>query len=143
SSLLALAALLALSIVSIAPAQAATNPTLGDLNAASPGANKYTGCVAAVLVGSGVTFGSLTALGAGLAAVWPTLPSSVADTCRLAVDTNQPQVCVNPADPAICPAIGATPAAAVADQAVGFPGTWKLVTDGVGSGGYAQTPLAT
>jgi hypothetical protein len=143
SSLLALSAVLALSIVSVAPAQAATNTTLGDLSAAAPAANKYAGCVASVLTGSGVTFGSLSALGAGLAALWPTLPSSVADTCRQAVDSNQPQVCVNPTDPATCPSIGGTTASAFADQAVGLPGTWKLVSDGAGSGGYAQTPLAT
>jgi hypothetical protein len=140
--LLALTAVLALSIVSIVPAQAATNPTLGDLSAANPAANKYAGCVASVLTGSGIAFGSSAALGAGLAALWPTLPSSVAATCRLAVDSNQPQVCVNPADPATCPATGAA-AAAAADQAVSLPGTWKVVTDGVGLGGYAQSPLAT
>ena len=141
--MLALTAVLALSIVSVAPAQAATNATLGDLNAATPAANKYAGCVASVLTGTGVSFGSLAALGAGLAAVWPTLPSSVADTCKLAVDGNQPQVCVNPADPATCPAIGAATATALADQAVGLIGSWKLATDGIGTGGYAQTPLAT
>jgi hypothetical protein len=143
SSLLALSAVLALSIVSVAPAQASTNPTLGDLSAAAPAANKYAGCVASVLTGSGVTFGSLSALGAGLAALWPTLPASLVATCKQAVDGNQPQVCVNPTDPATCPAIGGTTASALADQAVGLPGTWKLVTDGAGIGGYAQTPLAT
>jgi hypothetical protein len=143
SSLLALMAVLALSLVSIAPAQAATNVTLGDLTAATPSANQYAGCVASVLTGTGVTFGSSAALGAGLAAVWSTLPASVADTCKLAVDTNQPQVCVSPTDPATCPAIGAATASALADQAVSLPGTWKLATDGVGTGGYAQTPLAT
>ena len=50
---------------------------------------------------------------------------------------------MSPSDPATCPAIGAAAAAAAADQAVSFPGTWKLVTDGVGTGGYAQAPLAT
>ncbi len=143
SSLLGLAVVLALNIVSVAPAQAASNATLGDLSAASPAANRYAGCVASVLTASGVTFGSSAALGADLAALWPTLPSSVADTCRRAVDGNQPQVCVNPIDPATCPAIGAATAAALADQAVSLPGSWKLVTDGVGTGGYAQTPLAT
>jgi hypothetical protein len=143
SSLLALTAVLALSIVSVAPAQAATNATLGDLSAATPAANKYAGCVASVLTGAGVTFGSSAALGASLAAIWSTLPGSIADTCKLAVDGNQPQVCVNPAGPATCPAIGAATATALADQPVSLPGNWKLLTDGIGTGGYAQTPLAT
>ena len=142
-SVLALAALLALSIVSVAPAQAATNATLGDLSAASPAANNYAGCVAAVLTGSGITFGSSAALGSTLAALWPTLPAGVADTCRQAVDSNQPQVCVNPIDPATCPAVGGATAAAFADQAARLPGNWKLVIDGLGVGGYAQTSLAT
>jgi hypothetical protein len=141
--LLALSAVLALGLVSVAPAQAASNLTLGDLSAAAPAANKYAGCVASVLTGTGITFGSSAALGADLAAVWSTLPAGVADTCKLAVDTNQPQVCVSPSDPATCPAIGAATATAFADQAVSLPGTWKLVTDGVGTGGYAQTALAT
>jgi hypothetical protein len=144
SSLLALAAAVGLSVVSIAPVQAATNPTLGDLSAANPAANQYAGCVASVLTGSGVTFGSAAALGTDLAALWPTLPAAVADACKQAVDTRQPQVCVNPTTPAPCPAIGAATAASLADQAVGFTGEWKLVTDGAaGVGGYAQTPLAT
>jgi len=143
SSLLALAAAVGLSVVSITPASAATNATLGDLSAANPAANKYAGCVAAVLAGNGITFGSLAALGTDLAAVWPTLPSGLADACKQAVDTKQPQVCVNPTNPATCPAIGAATAAAAANLAVSFPGTWKIATDGVGIGGYAQAPLAT
>jgi len=143
SSLLAIAAVVGLGVVSITPVQAATNLALGDLTSANPAANKYAGCVASVLTGTGITFGSPAALGADLAAVWSTLPAGVADTCKLAVDSNQPQVCVNPADPATCPAIGAATATALADQAVGLTGSWKLVTDGIGTGGYAQTPLAT
>jgi hypothetical protein len=143
SSLLALTTVLGLSIVSVAPAQAATNATLGDLSAATPAANKYAGCVASVLTGTGVTFGSSASLGAGLAAVWSVLPSGIAETCKLAVDGNQPQVCVNPADPATCPSIGSATATALADQVVTLPGSWKLATDGVGTGGYAQTSLAT
>jgi hypothetical protein len=143
SSLLGLAAVLALSVISVVPAQAATNATLGDLNAATPSANKYAGCVASVLTGGGVTFGSAASLGSTLAALWPTLPSGVADACKQAVDGHQPQVCVSPANPATCPAIGAATAAAAADAAAGFSGNWKIVTDGVGTGGYAQTPLAT
>ena len=143
SSLLALAAAVGLSMVSITPASAATNATLGDLNAANPAANKYAGCVASVLVGSGVTFGSLAALGTDLAAIWPTLPTGVAAACKQAVDTKQPQVCVNPTSPATCPAIGAATAAVAANLAVGFPGTWKIASDGVGIGGYGQTPLPT
>ncbi len=143
SSLLGLAAVLALSVVSVVPAQAATNATLGDLNAANPSSNKYAGCVASVLTGSGVTFGSAAALGSDLAALWPTLPAGVADTCKQAVDGNQPQVCINPTDPATCLAIGAATAATIADLAAGYPGNWKLVADGVGTGGYAQTPLAS
>src|ERR1700738_2334947 len=137
SSLLGLAAVLALSVASVVPAQAATNATLGDLNAATPSANKYAGCVDSVLTGGGVTFGSSAALGTTLAALWPTLPSGVADACKQAVDGHQPQVCVNPTNPAPCPAIGAATAAAAADAAAGFTGNWKIVTDGVGIGGYA------
>jgi hypothetical protein len=143
SSLLALGAVVGLSLASITPAQAATNTTLGDLNPANPAANQYAGCVASVLAGNGVTFGSLAALGSGLAAVWPSLPAGVSDACKQAVDTKQPQVCVNPTIPATCPAIGAAAAAAAADQAAAFIGAWKLVTDGVASGGYAETQLAT
>ena len=141
SFVLGLAVLVALSIVSIAPAQAATNVTLGDLAAANPAANRYAGCVAAVLTGSGVTFGSSAALGADLAAIWPTLPAGLSSACRTAVDTGQPQVCVNPVDPATCPAVGAAATTAAMDQAVSVTGTWKLVTDGLGLGGYAQTPI--
>ena len=143
SSLLALAAVVGLSVVSITPVQAATNATLGDLSAANPAANKYAGCVASVLTGSGVTFGSAAAMDADLAALWPNLPAAVTDACKLAVDGNQPQVCINPADPATCPAIGAAAAATAADLAASLPGNWKIATDGVGSGGYAQATLPT
>ena len=141
SFVLGLAAVLALSFSAVTPALAATNPTLGDLTAANPAANKYAGCVAAVLTGSGVTFGNTAALGADLAAIWSTLPAGLSAACRTAVDGNQPQVCVNPADPATCPAVGTAATTAAMDQAVGVTGTWKLVTDGVGIGGYAQTPI--
>ena len=143
SSLLALAAAVGLSLVSIAPAQAATNATLGDLNAANPSANIYAGCVASVLTGSGVTFGSAAAMGSNLASLWPSLPAGVANACKQAVDTKQPQVCVSPIDPATCPAIGSATAAAFADQAVAFIGDWKIGRDSLGTLGYAQTPLAT
>ena len=141
TSFVALAAVVGLSVVSITPVQAATNLALGDLTSANPAANKYAGCVAAVLTADGVTFGSAAALNADLAALWPTLPTSVTDTCRQAVDSSQPQVCVNPTDPATCPAIGAANAATAADLAAGFPTRWKVASDGVGLGGYAQAPL--
>ena len=141
SFVLGLAAVLALSFSAVTPALAATNPTLGELTAANPAANKYAGCVAAVLTGGGVTFGSAAALGADLAAIWSTLPAGLSAACRTAVDGNQPQVCVNPADPATCPAVGPAATTAAMAQAVGVTGTWKLVTDGVGIGGYAQTPI--
>src|ERR1700736_4898815 len=73
-SLLALVAAIVFGMASTTPVQAATNPTLGDLSAANPTANRYAGCVASVLVGQGVTFGSLSALGANLAAIWSALP---------------------------------------------------------------------
>jgi hypothetical protein len=142
SSLLAIGAVVGLSLVSITPVQAATNVALGDLTAANPASNKYAGCVASVLTGSGVTFGSAAALSADLTAVWPSLPAGVTDTCKQAVDGNQPQVCVSPTDPATCPAIGAANAAAAADLAASFPTRWKVATDGVGLGGYAQAPLS-
>ena len=141
SSLLAIAAVVGLGVVSITPVQAATNVALGDLSAANPASNKYAGCVASVLTGSGVTFGSAAALSADLTALWPNLPTSLTDTCKLAVDGNQPQVCVSPTNPATCPAIGAANAATAADLAASFPTRWKVVTDGVGLGGYAQAPL--
>jgi hypothetical protein len=141
SSVFGLAAVLVLSLSTGIPAQAATNATLGDLTAATPSANQYAGCVAAVLTGSGITFGSTASLGAELAAVWPTLPAGVVSACKKAVDTRQPQVCVNPTDPATCPAVGAPDSAALVDQALAVTGSWKLVNDGLGAGGYAQTPI--
>ena len=143
SMLLGLAVAMVLGVGSVAPAQAATNPTLGVLDPANAAANPYSGCVAAVLTGSGVVFGSSTALGSGLASLWPTLPAGVAAACRQAVDTKQPQVCVSPADPATCPAVGPAAATAIAEQATSGPGTWKIVDDGLGLGGYAETPLAS
>jgi hypothetical protein len=143
SMLLGLATAMVLGVGSVAPAQAATNPTLGILDPANPAANPYSGCVAAVLTGSGVVFGSSAALGSGLASLWPTLPSAVTAACRQAVDSKQPQVCVSPADPATCPAIGASAAKAIAVQAASGPGTWTIVDDGLGFGGYAETPLAS
>ena len=143
SSLLGLMAVFALGVVTAVPAQAATNPTLGDLSASTPSANPYAGCVAAILAGSGVTFGSAASLGTELAAVWPTLPAGVVTTCKKAVDTHQPQVCVNPANPATCPAVGAADAATLVNQALSVTGTWRLATDGQGIGGYALTPIPT
>jgi hypothetical protein len=67
SMLLGLAVAMVLGVGSVAPAQAATNPTLGVLDPTNAAANPYSGCVAAVLTGSGVVFGSSAALGSGLA----------------------------------------------------------------------------
>ena len=120
---------------------AAANPTLGTLDPAAPGANQYSGCVAAILAGDGFVFGSSSALDAELASLWPSLPSGVTSACKQAVLTNQPQVCVNPATPWICSAVGADATAQLANQATALDGTWKLIPDASCCSGAAQTPL--
>jgi len=135
-------AALALVVGGALPVQAvANNSTLGALDPASPGSNQYSGCVAATLTGDGFVFGSPAALGSELAALWPTLPSSLASTCHQAVQTLQPQVCVSPANPALCPNVGAAAETQLANQANTIPGTWKLIPDASGGTGAAQTPL--
>src|SRR5438309_750651 len=102
------AAALAILMVGVIPAHAVvSNPALGALDPAAPGSNQYSGCVAAALTGDGFVFGSSATIGTELAALWPNLPSGLTSACRQAVLTAQPQVCVNPAEPNLCPAVGA------------------------------------
>ena len=117
------------------------NPTLGALDPAAPASNPYSACVATILTGDGFVFGSSSALAAELASLWPSLPASVTSTCRQDVLTKQPQVCVNPADPALCPAAGALATSQLARQANALDGTWKLIPDATCCSGVAQTPL--
>ncbi|GAC1657766.1 MAG: hypothetical protein NVS9B1_16330 [Candidatus Dormibacteraceae bacterium] len=126
-----------------AAAGSVTNITLGTLDPAAPAANSYTGCVASILAGEGFVFGDLAVLGSELARIWPSLAPQVATACRRAVDSGQPQVCVSPATPAPCPAVGPADAQSVFDAIAAGAGNWMIGTDSLGCcGGAAATPLS-
>ena len=124
------------SIASAIPAAAATNPILGTLDPASPQANQYSGCVAATLVGNGFSFGSLGLLGTQLGALWPNIPGAVAQGCKTAIDSGQPQVCLVPNDPTVCNGIGSALNHFWALQAAALD-TWDLTPDSGFFGGSA------
>ncbi|TMD54531.1 MAG: hypothetical protein E6I85_05930 [Chloroflexi bacterium] len=135
-------AALTLVLSGAVPARATVdNSILGGLDPSAPGANPYSGCVAAILTGDGFVFGSGSALGAELASLWPSLPAGVTSACHQAVLTRQPQVCVNPPDPALCPAAGAEATSQLAGQATALSGTWQLIPDPACCSGAAQSPL--
>ena len=112
------------------------NSILGPLDPASPSANPYAGCIAATLVGNGFTFGSLQVIGTQLDALWPNIPNGVAQACKTAVDTHQPQVCMVPTAPTLCSGIGSAYNAAWVAQAAALD-TWDVTPDSGYFGGSA------